>query len=212
MVEGFARSLPNDTLMQFAQRELARGASRLLDIGCGAGRNAVPLARDGWQVVGVDTSAPMLAAAAARLTAEQPGGRLRLIQAAMDALPIRSQSADLLVAHGIWNLSRSSGEFQAGVREAARVAKPGAALFLFTFSRHTLPADVTPVAGETFVFTQFSGEPQCFLTSEQILAELHDAGFTPDDSVPLRELNRPIGLRQTIAGPVIYEGTFRLAK
>ena len=50
------------------------------------------------------------------------------------------------------------------VDEAARVAKPGAGLFVFTFSRHTLPAETLPVAGEPFVFTQFSGEPQCFLT------------------------------------------------
>lgn len=130
----------------------------------------------------------------------------------MDALPIASRSADLVIAHGIWNLSRSSEEFRTGVREAARVAKPGAALFLFTFSRNTLSPDASPVDGETFVFTQFSGEAQCFLTSEQILTELQAVGITPDSSVPLRELNRPAGLRPALTGPVIYEGTFRFAK
>ena len=77
-------------------------------------------------------------------------------------------------------MPRSSREFRSGVRQATRAARPGAALFLFTFSRDTLPAAASPVPGETFVFTQFSGEPQCFLTAEQIVDELGSAGFVPD--------------------------------
>ena len=49
---------------------------------------------------------------------------------------------------------------------------PGGGLFVFTFSRHTLPPDTQPVPGESFVFTQFSGAPQCFLTEPQLLTEL----------------------------------------
>ena len=44
IVEGFVRSSPNDTLLKVAASEW-RASARLLDIGCGAGRNAVPLAR-----------------------------------------------------------------------------------------------------------------------------------------------------------------------
>ena len=203
---GFATAPPNLTLIDYAAARLGGLPARLLDIGCGAGRNAVPLAKLGWRVTGTDSSQPMLRAAAAR----EGGRRLQLANAEMAALPIRSASADFIVAHGIWNLARSGAEFRAAVCEAARVARPGAALFIFTFSRHTLPAEVEPVAGETFVFTQFSGAPQCFLTESQLLDELRAAGFVPDLDLPLRELNRPPpGLRT--GGPVIYEGAFRLA-
>src|SRR3954469_1661276 len=52
-------------LMAFAEEELKRSnGGRVLDIGCGAGRNALPLARLGWNVVGTDLSWPMLCAAA----------------------------------------------------------------------------------------------------------------------------------------------------
>jgi hypothetical protein len=98
------------------------------------------------------------------------------------------------------------------VREAARVARPGAALFVFTFSRHTLPADAEPIPGEPFVFTRFSGQPQCFLTEEELLEELASVGFVSDPRVPLRELNRPPPASLVAqAGPVIYEGGFRFA-
>jgi SAM-dependent methyltransferase len=66
-VAGFAQSAPNQVLVRFAEAERRRaGGARLLDLGCGAGRNAIPLARLGWDVVGLDDSWPMLAAAAAR--------------------------------------------------------------------------------------------------------------------------------------------------
>ena len=207
-VAGFVRSAPNATLMQYAERERARGGTLVLDIGCGAARNAVPLARLGWKVIGTDTSWPMLEAAGRRVRDEALDGCVQLAAAAMDHLPVRDHCADLIIAHGIWNLARSCVEFRAGVREAARAVRPGAALFLFTFSRHTLPPDAAPFSAEPFVFTQFSGEPQCFLTEAQLLTELAAGGFVPDPDLPLKELNRPAGL-QVATGPVIYEGAFR---
>jgi SAM-dependent methyltransferase len=197
--------------MEFAAREYAAGGRRLVDIGCGAARNAVPLARTGWEVLGTDTSWPMLKAAAARMRAEAPDGRLHLAAATMDRLPVADGYADLIVAHGIWNLASSGKEFRQGVREAASTARPGAALFVFTFSRHTLPPGVRPVIGETFVFTEFAGEPQCFLTEAQLVEELAAVGFVPDAGLPLKELNRPAGLVRT-SGPVIYEGGFRFTR
>lgn len=211
-VAGFAQSPPNAALMRFAEGEQGRGAgARALDIGCGAARNTLPLAHAGWDVLGTDTSWPMLAAAALRGSGERLQGRLRLAQAAMERLPVQDRSVDLIVAHGIWNLATSADAFRRSVREAARVARQGAGLFLFTFSRHTLPSEAEPLDGEPFVFTQFSGQPQCFLTSTQIADELGGVGFAPDASLPLRELNRPAGMLRAGSGPVIYEGTFRFS-
>jgi SAM-dependent methyltransferase len=127
-VAGFAKSAPNAVLMKFAEEELRHaGSRRALDLGCGAGRNAVPLVRLGWTVVGTDLLWP-----------------------------------------------------------------------------------TAPVADEPFVFTQFSGEPQCFLTESQLFAELGRVGFAPDPSVPFRECNRPqSGALPTRTMPVIYEAAFR---
>jgi len=211
MVEGFARSSPNAVLIAFAARERHRaGVRRALDIGCGAGRNALPLADQGWQVVGTDLSWPMLVAAAARARASESAGRVHTVLAPMDHLPIRDGSMDLIVAHGIWNLARSGAQFRQAVREAARVAAPGAALFVFTFSRNTFPPETAPIAGEAFVFTEFSGEPQCFLTEPQLDEELARGGFSRDPSVPFTEYNRrQPGQIQTGSAPAIFEATYR---
>lgn len=210
-IAGFVQSPPNAVLMTFADQELRRGGRRALDIGCGAGRNAVPLARLGWHVTGIDLTWAMLCAAAQRVRDDQLGDRLRLVCAPLDVLPVRDSSCDLVIAHGIWNLARSAAEFRRAVREAARVAMPGAGLFLFTFSRSTLPPGARPVPGEPFVFTQFSGQPQCFLTEEQLVSELGVAGFVREPSVPLTEYNRPRPGSLPGRSPAIYEAAFRLA-
>jgi len=162
-VAGFAQSPPNHVLMEFAKAGLRRtGSGRALDLGCGAGRNGVPLARLGWTVVGTDLSWSMLCSAATRRREERLNDRLHLVLAPMESLPAGDKAFDFVIAHGIWNLARSAAQFRRALDEAGRVAKPGAGLFVFTFSRNTFPPETEPVAAEPFVFTQFSGEPQCF--------------------------------------------------
>lgn len=209
-VAGFSQSAANETLVRFAAAEHANGRRVGVDIGCGAARNLVPLARQGWTMIGLDLSRPMAEAALARIRGEAVADRALIALAPMDSLPLADESADLVVAHGIWNLARSGAEFRRAVREAGRVARNGAALFVFTFSRRTVPAAAAPVPGESFVFTEFSGQPQCFLTDAQLREELAAAGFEPDDAVPLTEHNVPKSgslIRQ--GTPVIYEATFR---
>ena len=210
-MRGFSSAAPNATLVAFARREVAhRTGLRVLDIGCGAARNAAPLAALGALVVGTDLALPMLEAARTRAAADDVSDRVAFVRAPMDALPLRDGAADLVIAHGIWNLARSGGEMRRAMGEAARVARPGAGLFVFTFSRNTLSPDARPVGGEDFVFTDFAGEPQCFLTEGQLVAELRAAGFEKDPSAPLAEHNRRApGLPLAGRGPVIYEGTFR---
>lgn len=210
-VRGFVRSLPNDTLLNFATSERRRAPRGwAIDIGCGAGRNAVPLAREGWQVLGTDLSWPMLAAAAERARAEDTGGRLHVALAPMDHLPVRSHSVDLIIAHGIWNLAASAAEFRRAVAGAARVAAPGAGLFVFTFSRHTLPPDLAPIDGEPYAYTEFSGQPQTFLTRAQLVGELAHAGFILDASIPFEEHNTPpAGTVHALRTPVLLEAAFR---
>lgn len=186
-VAGFVSGTPNAVLMAYAQRFLGRRTPpRCLDIGCGAARNAVALAELGFRVSGTDLSAPMVRAARDRARGTSPPVSLDLAVTPMAPLPFADAAFDLIVAHGIWNLARSGAELRAAVAEAARVATPGAGLFLFTFSRRTLPPGARPDEGESFVFSSWNGEPLCFLTGEEIVSELARAGFVRDE--PARHL------------------------
>jgi SAM-dependent methyltransferase len=210
-VAGFTTGGPNQVLMAWAAR--FRGASprpRCLDIGCGAARNAVALSAAGFRVVGTDLSVPMLVGAQVRLAFTPLDVPVDLVLAPMAPLPFRDRQFDLVVAHGIWNLAHSGAEFRAAVAEAARVARPGAGLFLFTFSRRTLPPGAAPDPGEAFVFSSWANEPHCFLTETEVIDELAAAGFVRDAAGPLTEYNAPGPGDIRLGGgpPVIYEGTF----
>ena len=65
--------------VDFLERELAlTPGARVLDLGCGAGRHAIELAKRGYDVVGIDISPTMLEAATKR--AEEAGVRVAFRQ------------------------------------------------------------------------------------------------------------------------------------
>ncbi|MCG3133153.1 MAG: Ubiquinone/menaquinone biosynthesis C-methyltransferase UbiE [Planctomycetes bacterium] len=207
-VGGFVSARPNEALLAFAEREFRPGgANRCLDIGCGAARNAVPLARAGWSVTGIDLSPPMIDAARSRAASE--GVAAEFVHGPMEPLPFADGSFDLVVAHGVWNLARSGGEFRRAVREAARVSRAGAGLFVFTFARDTLPSNAVPDAGETFVHSSWNGEPCVFLTEGELLGELASAGFAPCAPPVLLNAGRRGEIRLAGAPPVLWEAAFR---
>jgi SAM-dependent methyltransferase len=97
----------------------------ILDLGCGTGRLAIPLCRDGHVVVGLDRAAPMLARAAARRArlARPARRRLLLVRGDLGHLPLgaRARFAMAVAAfHTVQHL-RTDGElvrFFRGVRAA----------------------------------------------------------------------------------------------
>jgi SAM-dependent methyltransferase len=64
--------------VEFYRRLATETGGPVLDVGCGTGRIAIPLASDGFEVVGVDLSAPMLRVAERRRAGLAPDVAARL--------------------------------------------------------------------------------------------------------------------------------------
>src|SRR6478736_2194069 len=98
--------------------------ARILDLGCGTGRNAVALAQAGAKVLAVDPSAELLAAARER--AEAAEVRVELHQAELAELAfLRSDSIDAAVS--VMALA-SADDLARVFRQVHRVLKPEAPL------------------------------------------------------------------------------------
>jgi SAM-dependent methyltransferase len=95
-------------------------ARRVIDVGCGTGRWASPLA-----AIGVDISPAMLA-----IAADKPGLRGRLAAADATALPIRTAAADLVLCTLTLGHVRSP---LAALHELSRILEPGGSLILTDF-------------------------------------------------------------------------------
>jgi SAM-dependent methyltransferase len=126
-----ARQQDQDTLLaSIAELLLERAApcagEVVLDIGCGCGYTSIALARrvvpDG-RVLGVDISAPMLARARERASADLP---IEFIEADATAYPFAPGAADLLFSRfGVMFFAqptRSFANMRQGLRRGARLA------------------------------------------------------------------------------------------
>jgi len=93
-----------------------------LDVGCGAGLEALYLAWEGYRVIGVDSSAPALELARERATAA--GVELDLRAGSVFDLPVPSASVDLVLDRGCFHcIDREDRPDYA--REVERVLRPG---------------------------------------------------------------------------------------
>lgn len=80
-------------------RRLAQGTEgRVLELGCGTGRVALPIARAGRALVGIDRSEPMLARARARIRRGRLQRQLRLVRGDIRHLPFPDRSFSLVIA------------------------------------------------------------------------------------------------------------------
>jgi SAM-dependent methyltransferase len=103
---------------------LAPGA-RLLDLCCGQGRHAVPLARLGFRVAGLDLSRPLRARAAAATGRGRPG-QLELVEADMRRLPFADASFDaVLNLFNAFGYLEDDAQDELVLAEVARVLAPG---------------------------------------------------------------------------------------
>jgi demethylmenaquinone methyltransferase/2-methoxy-6-polyprenyl-1,4-benzoquinol methylase len=106
-----------------------RPGERALDVCCGTGDLALGLARRGAEVAGVDFNEAMLEVARAR---SQGAANPRWLQGDALALPFPDASFDVVtVGYGLRNLA----SWESGLREMARVARPGARLLVLDFGK-----------------------------------------------------------------------------
>jgi SAM-dependent methyltransferase len=108
---------------------------RALDIGCGAGRNALFLAASGWDTIGVEILGS--AVADARSTAEARELNVRFIQGDVTELPTLGigENVQLLMDGGCYHMIPASKR-DAYACSVSAVAATGATLMMVGFTRH----------------------------------------------------------------------------
>ncbi len=130
------RALPGDgehaVPLAVARRLAALGARRVLDLACGTGRFAIPLARTGLAVVGADRSSEMLS----MLLAKRADAPLAVVRCDAEALPFR-RAFDAVVFSHFLHLAPSLATL---ARELRRVLVAGAHVVVVDTSSGPRPA------------------------------------------------------------------------
>lgn len=145
----------------------------LLDIGCGGGLVAEPLARMGADVLGLDPAESAIAVA--RAHAEATGARLAYRVGLVDDLVAEEARFDVVTA---LEVVEHVADLRAFVAAAARLIKPGG-LFIATTLNRTLKSFALAIVAAEYVLgwvDKGTHRWEQFVTPEELAAALEAAG------------------------------------
>jgi len=125
-----------------------RPGMRVLDAGCGSGRNLVYLLRAGYEVYGADAdrvSIESVRRLAATLAPALPAANFRIER--VEALTFPEHFADVVLSSAVLHFARDDEHFQAMLQGTWRVLKPGGMLFVRLASSIGMEGQMRQVAG-----------------------------------------------------------------
>jgi tellurite methyltransferase len=155
-------------------------AMRILDAGCGSGRNLVYFLREGYEVFGADADSQAVAATrhlAASLAPKLPPENFR--REALEAMSFSANFADVVISSAVLHFARDDAHFMAMLRGSWRVLKPGGLLFCRLASSIGMEQSMQRIAGRRFLLPDGSerylvDEPYLLQLTNELAGELVD--------------------------------------
>jgi len=152
---------------QILRGNIASGM-RVLDAGCGYGRNLVYLLREGCEVYAVDAEVQAIEHVrqlSASLDTGLPSKNFQV--APIEHMPLPDDFADVVICNSVLHFARDEAHFRAMLSELWRVLRPGGMLFCRLGSR--IGMDFEEVRENIFVVGDGS---EWFLVDEEMLLSL----------------------------------------
>ncbi len=143
---------------------------RILDAGCGYGRNLVYFLREGYEVFGVDAQPQAIESVrslAASLAPQVPPDNFRV--EAVEAMSFPDGFADVVISSAVLHFARDDHQFSAMVRKMWRVLRPSGILFCRLASSIGIESLIQPIGGRRFRLPDGSDR---YLVDEAILSRL----------------------------------------
>jgi len=132
---------------------------RILDAGCGSGRNLVYLLNEGYEVFGVDQDS--------RAANFLPAGNFR--NENIEDMSFPDAFADVVISSAVLHFARDDHHFRAMLLGTWRVLKPGGMLFCRLASSTGIENQITKIAGRRFLLPDGS---ERYLVDEKLLCDL----------------------------------------
>lgn len=121
---------------------------RVLDAGCGAGRNVAYLLREGFDVIAVDADARRVhevRSFAAAVAPALPADNFRT--ESIDGMSVPDASVDVVICCAVLHFARNDDHFNAMLRGAWRTLRPGGLFFARLASTTGIEGAVRTIAG-----------------------------------------------------------------
>lgn len=146
-----------------------RSPMRVLDAGCGGGRNLVYFLREGFDVCGTDISPEAIAqvrSLAHNLAPHLPEENFR--PEPVEEMSFEDESFDAVLSSAVLHFARDEGQWVAMVEEMWRVLKPGGIFFARLASSDGVESCVENLGGRRY---RLRGGAEWLLADERMLRE-----------------------------------------
>ncbi len=154
---------------QLLRRRIVRGM-RVLDAGCGYGRNLVYMLRERFDVSAVDANADALTSVqrfAREVAPDLPASNFRVEH--VEEMSFADGAFDVVISSAVLHFARDAAHFEAMLNRMWRVLAPGGLLFCRLASSTGIESRVVPTTGGRYRLPDGS---ERFLVAEEQLAEL----------------------------------------
>jgi tellurite methyltransferase len=140
---------------------------KVLDVGCGTGRNLVYFLRNGYEVFGIDPNPHAVETVrelSAVLAPDNP--RENFMVCAAENLPFTDAMFDLIISSAVLHFAKDVPHFDAMLQAMFRVLKPGGYFFARLASDIGIEHLVKPLGNDRYLLPDGS---ERFLVNEQVL-------------------------------------------
>jgi SAM-dependent methyltransferase len=146
---------------------------RLLDAGCGNGRNIRYMLREGFDISAVDideNAVGQVRRMAAELAPDLPGENFRV--GSLEQLSFPDKSFDAVISSAVLHFAADETQFMSMLREMWRVLKPGGIFFARLASSIGIEERIVPVHGRRFHLPDGTTR---FLVDEKMLLDITES-------------------------------------
>ncbi len=144
---------------------LPASVSRIVEVGAGSGRLTLELIERGQEVVAIEPAAGLRQILERKLATADHGHRARVTPGFFDNLPVRSDSADLVVACSVLTPAPGHGG-DVGLAEMERVCRPGGCVAIIW------PNNISWLAARGYQYESFAGPMAMEFASHREAVEL----------------------------------------
>ncbi|HDK26429.1 MAG TPA: class I SAM-dependent methyltransferase [Candidatus Atribacteria bacterium] len=202
VVKEFELMPPSPYWKKFFQQIKNPASKKVLDIGCGGGRNTQMLIELNFNTYACDYYIEMVKATRkriARITNDQ-NIKKRIIQASMLDLPYPDEYFNLILANGVFHNVSSKKEMETAIKESSRVLKPKGQICVNLFSNTFIDSKLYKINTEKYIYVTPQGLTMALLPKKTFLKIMENYNLILDNQLTEYKREVSTGKRWVIRG------------
>jgi len=173
-VTNFYEDTPSEYLYKFFSKIKNRASKKVLDVGCGAGRNALMIQKLGYEIYSCDSNKKMVMATKERLPLKV---RKNITVSDMTSLSYEDNTFDYVVSNGVFHNALNFKDFCSSVKESSRILKNNGCLVLNIFTFGDLKGEFIKGGVEKYFYLTKDSLPIILLPTIDLIRILSENNF-----------------------------------